>query len=54
VILPKWISKARLHCGERRAFLSLMRRAIWDGLRHRRVISHAEVLALAEGKKPQS
>lgn len=54
VILPKWLSKARLHRGERRAFLSLMRRAIWDGLRHRRVISHAEVLSLAEGKKPQS
>ena len=54
VILPKWISKARLHCGERRAFLSLMRRAIWDGLLRRRVISHAEVLALARGEKPQS
>lgn len=54
VILPKWISKARLHCGERRAFWRLLRRAIWDGLLQRREISHAEVQALAKGQSPAS
>lgn len=47
VIVPKWVSKVRLHRGERRAFLRLIRRAIWDGLRQRRVMSHARVLDLA-------
>ncbi|RLE20037.1 MAG: glycosyltransferase, partial [Actinobacteria bacterium] len=32
VILPKWLLKTRDHAGERRAFLSLMGRAIRDGL----------------------
>ncbi len=47
VILPKWLSKVRLHKGERRAFLRLMLRAIGDGLRGRTHVPHAEVLSLA-------
>ena len=47
VILPKWISKVRLHQGERRAFLRLMGRAVGDGLIRRSHVPHAEVLDLA-------
>lgn len=47
VIVPKWLSKVRLHRGERRAFLRLISRAIWDGLRQRRAVPLAAVLELA-------
>lgn len=47
VIVPKWLSKLRLHRGERRAFLRLIRSAIWDGLRQKRQISHQAVLEMA-------
>lgn len=48
VIVPKWLSKVRLHRGERRAFLRLLTRAIWDGLRQQRQISHRAVLEMAK------
>jgi len=50
VIVPKWLSKLRLHPGERRAFLRLISRAIWDGLRRHRRVSHGSVLDLAKTK----
>ncbi|MEP4037177.1 glycosyltransferase [Pseudophaeobacter sp.] len=50
VIVPKWLSKTRLHRGERRAFLRLICRAIWDGLRQRRRVSHRLVLDLAKSR----
>lgn len=50
VIVPKWLSKLRLHQGERRAFLRLIIRAIWDGLRKHRRVSHARVLDWAASK----
>ena len=53
VIVPKWLSKMRLHRGERRAFLRLITRAIWDGLRQRRRVDHASVLDLAKTEAPR-
>lgn len=50
VIVPKWLSKIRLHRGERRAFLRLILRAIWDGLRQHRRVSHTRVLDWAASK----
>ena len=50
VIVPKWVSKIRLHRGERRAFLRLILRAIWDGLRQHRRVSHTRVLDWAASK----
>jgi len=50
VIVPKWLSKIRLHRGERRAFLRLILRAIWDGLRQHRQVSHTRVLDWAASK----
>lgn len=43
-VIPKWISKVRAHAGERRIFLKLLWRAIWDGLLRRTSVDHAEVL----------
>lgn len=51
VILPKWLSKVRLHGGERRAYLRLIFSAIWHGLRQRRAIAHARVLEMARTHK---
>ncbi len=47
VILPKWLWKARVHKGERTAFLKLMLRAIYDGLTGRLGASHHQVTAWA-------
>ena len=47
VILPKWLLKIRAHAGERATFLRLLGRAIWDGLRDRRDISHADLRTLS-------
>lgn len=49
-IVPKWLLKIRHHRGERRVFLGLMRRAIWDGLLRRTDVSHEQVLAWADTK----
>lgn len=46
-VLPKWLSKARHHGGDRAAFLRLLRRAMRDGLAGRTGVDHAEILALA-------
>lgn len=35
IILPRWFLKAKDHSGDRVRFLSLMCRAVWDGLWHR-------------------
>jgi GT2 family glycosyltransferase len=48
IILPKWLLKTRYHMGERRVFLRLLWRAIWDGLRHRTAVDHETVLKLAK------
>ncbi|MEP2716410.1 glycosyltransferase [Pseudophaeobacter sp.] len=48
VIVPKWLSKLRVHPGERRAFLRLMGWAIWHGLRRQRALPHARVLDWAK------
>lgn len=51
VVLPKWISKVRLHPGDRRAFMRLLIRAMSDGLRRRSRVSHQDILALADQAK---
>ena len=52
VIVPKWLWKARVHDGARRAFLGLMLRAIRDGLRRRTEVPHARVQGWAAGVRP--
>ena len=48
VVVPKWLSKARHHGGEKRLFLRLLRRAVTDGLRRRIEVDHHEILTLSE------
>mmetsp|Transcript_27513 Transcript_27513/g.50897 ORF Transcript_27513/g.50897 Transcript_27513/m.50897 type:complete len:307 (-) Transcript_27513:4054-4974(-) len=47
LILPKWLWKVRAHKGERRLFLKLLLRAIYDGLTGRLEASHQQVTAWA-------
>lgn len=48
LVVPKWALSAR-HYGEHsRTFLRILARAVWDGLRGKRNVSHPEVLALTE------
>ncbi|MEM8633387.1 MAG: glycosyltransferase [Pseudomonadota bacterium] len=47
VILPGWLLRVRHHGGARRAFLQLLGRAVWDGLRRRTGRTHPEVTRLA-------
>jgi len=47
VILPKWLSKARAHGGDRTMFLSLLLRAIRDGLLRTTDVPHERVLGWA-------
>ncbi len=51
LLLPKWVAKVRHHPGERRAFLRLLGRAVRDGLAGRLDVAHAEVRALADGRR---
>ena len=51
VVLPKWVSKARGHSGEKRLFLGLLWRAVRDGLARRTNVSHADILDHAEGRR---
>lgn len=45
VVIPKWLSKARHHAGERRVFLRLLALAVRDGLMRRTGRTHDAVLA---------
>nr|WP_281968886.1 glycosyltransferase [Roseovarius nanhaiticus] len=47
VILPKWLWKARVHGGDRAVFLSLMLRAVRDGLLRTTDVPHDSVLGWA-------
>lgn len=42
-----WTFRARAYGPQRAAYLRLLRRALWDGLRRRTDRRHADVLALA-------
>lgn len=53
IVLPKWLSKARQHGGERGTFLRLLGHAIRDGLAQRTGVDHATVLAMSTQKEPQ-
>jgi GT2 family glycosyltransferase len=48
LLLPKWLSKARFHAGDRRAYLRLLRRAVRDGVTGRVDVDHAEIIALSD------
>lgn len=48
IVLPKWLSRARVYGGQRSAFLRLFFRALRDGLAGRTGQDHAAILALAE------
>ncbi len=48
VVVPKWLSKARHHAGEKRLFLRLLARALRDGLLRRTDVDHDTVLGWAE------
>ncbi|WP_295534404.1 glycosyltransferase [uncultured Thioclava sp.] len=48
VIVPKWLTKARHHQGERLLFLALIGRALRDGLLRRTNVAHKTILAWAE------
>lgn len=48
VIVPKWVSKVRVHSGVRGRFLGLMLRALRDGLLRRTDVPHATVLRWSE------
>lgn len=50
VVLPKWLLKMRHHKGEQRAFLRLLRHAVWDGLLRRTSVPHPKVLRWADPK----
>lgn len=47
LILPKWFLKGRNHPGSRRMFYKLMRRAVWDGLRNERTMTHDAVVQMS-------
>lgn len=47
VVVPKWLFKVRNHDGSRGLYLRLLGRAVWDGLRDRRDMSHADVRSLS-------
>lgn len=47
LILPRWLWKLRVHGGERRVFLRLLRHAIWDGLRRHTDVPHDKVVSWA-------
>ncbi|WP_380054342.1 glycosyltransferase [Falsihalocynthiibacter sp. SS001] len=49
-IIPKWLFKIRDHKDDRALFLSLMLRAIRDGILRRRDVRHTQVLEWAQGK----
>ena len=50
-VVPKWLMKIRHHDGERRAFTGLILRALWHGILRKTNVSHAQVLAWAEGRR---
>ena len=47
LVLTKWVLRVFNHPGQKRLFLGLLRRAIWDGLRGRISVDHDQVLAWA-------
>ncbi len=49
--LPRWLLRLRAHRGERRVFLRLFGLALRDGLRRRTGRPHADILAIAEGRR---
>jgi GT2 family glycosyltransferase len=48
--VTKWVVRVRHYPGERRRFLKLFGMALNDGLRQRTTASHAEIVAIADGK----
>lgn len=44
IILPKWLLKVRHYAGDRRAYMSLLGRAVWHGLLRRKDVAHEQVL----------
>ena len=45
VVVPKWLIKIRDHSGERSAFVRLMGRALWHGIRRKTDVPHEQVVA---------
>ncbi|WP_254694108.1 glycosyltransferase [Sulfitobacter sp. SK012] len=45
IVIPKWLLKVSNYTGEKRAFMGLMMRAIWHGLRRHTDVTHPTVVA---------
>lgn len=54
LVVAKWLCKARAHSGDRAVFLSLLMRALRDGLARRIDVPHAQVLGWALRAEPEA